>query len=424
MSIIGRAWGGRCRAAVTLGVAPIVIVLMTLVAQGASCGGGAGVGGVGGSSSGSTSSATGTGGGHCSQEGKCSSAADCCSHNCYHGSCLPGPSPCPGVDVPLSYIDASMVDSGTTKGIGQYSSYCGGGPQSSGPETVYHVIIGDAGGTLFGQLKADFEGVLYVESQCGTLATTLTCVAASDAGAPSFVLPVTGGETLFVFVDGANNGAGNYALSLSLLAGSCGDGVVNTAGCASACDGGSGCAPVPGQCEQCDYGAVMELGCDASSCGFAAPPDDPAYGSDTCPGTALTIMPGTTTITIDGGTTVGYHEDYPAPCNSGGVPVGGPDRVYQISPAVNGTLTIKAQPIDFDVVLWVYQECDKTMPTKVAGLLACSDGNTKLATEQVVIPVTGGTVKPYYIVVGGYDVKSSGEFNLSVQLDPLDAGGP
>jgi hypothetical protein len=352
--------------------------------------------------------------------GPCVASAQCCSPNtCDNGICG-ALKQCPGESIGLD-LDASAPDAfqGTTNGVGQYYSYCGGTGKSSGPENIYSLKLAQ-GGTLSGQLKTpSFAGVVYVEKACGVVASTLACAVAVDGGA-GFKIPVNAGDPLAVFVDGAHGSAGAYDLTLSLSKAKCGDGVVNTNNCAP-CDGGGGCVPALGPgCEQCDYGAKQELGCDASSCGFEAPPDDPSYASNTCDGAQYTQIPGKMMVPLTKpfgmvATTVGYQDLNSATC---GGPGGGPDRIYHVSNTIAGKLTLTATPLDFDLVLSVYATCVLSpLPAKVEGLIACSDQGGIGVAESVTFPV-GPAVGDYFVVIGGANAKSYGEFNLTANLVP------
>jgi len=295
---------------------------------------------------------------------------------------------CPGkpLDIYLSGGEVSEPDTTHYSGA-YYSSYCGVG-DGSGNDTVYQ-LNPDASGTLrvtLRNLSDGFDGVLYLRSDCDEPATVLTCVDEEGLGGEESLLYGVGAgeaDSYFLFVDGSDVTEGDYELGLSLEPALCGDGVVNEP------DG-----------EQCDYGDPVP-GCD-SSCHFE-PPDTL---EDICSTKTINL---TTDPLTQPGHTIGYTDDYAAPC---GAAAGGPDRAYTVTtPGFTGSLTVSVEATDFDAVLSVYAVCSNG---ELDNLLACSDDPEASATEQVTLPADPNS--EFIVVVDGYDAGSYGSYTLTLSL--------
>jgi cysteine-rich repeat protein len=314
------------------------------------------------------------------------------------------------LDVGLSVSERTYTrDDATGLLSDDFAPYCA--YDAHAPDGVVNVHI-DHTGTLRIELVAntpDFVPVLDVRdlARAGTLtcddaATTVACVvgsttaerdggAAPDAGATTslvtakFTLAVDAGQNLAVIVDGATSTPGEFTLSLDLLDGACGDGVVNTA-----------------LGETCDDGGTKDGdGCD-HDCKREIPPNDTCIRATPL---GASLAPGDSQSTS--GTTAGALDDYTAPCAQQSA---GPDRVYSFVTSTGGTFdaTLTA---DFDGVLSMWARCDSS--SQLTGVLACSDGPLATDPESITEDIPPGT---YYLVVDGYGPQSYGTYSLSIGL--------
>lgn len=101
---------------------------------------------------------------------------------------------------------------------------------------------------------------------------------------------------------------------------------------------------------------------------------------------------------LDGGSTVGFFNDYNPVCAGGGAP----DVVYRYSPAVNTCVTISLCGSGFDTVLHLYKD-------SLAGLVACNDDYCGAVPQQSkLLSVALEAGHDYYIVVDGYGCDING----------------
>lgn len=306
---------------------------------------------------------------------------------------LAGTDTCPGTDFPLSPGAGETIcqDSTTVHGA-DYSSYCGVG-DGSGKDVVYHLLPSGSGTltAVLAEQSPGFDGVLYVRTKCDDPASVLACADFPMGSADRLSWAVGIGESYdyYLFVDGRDDTAGDYNLRLSLEPAACGDGVVNEP------DG-----------EECDYGdTVAGDGCDPS-CHFEAP--NPL--EDVCSTSTISLTT-TEPLTLPGHT-IGYADDYAAPCNAA---AGGPDRVHRVSTpglTVPGQLTVSAAA-DFDVVLSVYTACQSG---ELDHLVACADSPVAAAPEEVTLDTDQNGV--FLVVVDGYGATSYGSYTLTFTLTP------
>lgn len=342
---------------------------------------------------------------------------------------------CPGSPVSVSIASSPVVTHGAIAGLhDDYAPYCA---STKGlPDGVYDVAAADAG-TLTLTLtptSPGFAPVLYVRSTCDSPVKSLGCAstepasgsavpgagsagaanggapgsdaaveagadasvdanpdvsstgaggalgdaAAGDGGAPhsaTIKLNVTAGEHVYAIVDGT---PGSYDFTASVAPPICGDGVVN-----------------PG--EDCDYGDTLPGDGCSPTCKFEKP-----KGPDTCGYVASFPYP------VTSGFTVGYHDDYDAPC---GALTGGPDTVYGFYTSVPGTVTADVSG-DFDIVLGLYDGCTSG---KLSGLIGCSDSDVATAPEEIKSHVNPGA---YFLLIDGYDAQATGKFQLDLQFQP------
>ena len=127
----------------------------------------------------------------------------------------------------------------------------------------------------------------------------------------------------------------------------------------------------------------------------------------------------------DGYSTLGFSDDYIGTCFP---EVGGPERVFAVTPSVSGVLTVKVgfeedgvtswcasdetSAACFDVEIYARSNCDSAAPEdELACASTCCDG------ETISFPVTAG--QPSYVFIDGYDAfsYSVGPFNLHLELE-------
>jgi cysteine-rich repeat protein len=254
---------------------------------------------------------------------------------------------------------------------------------------------------------------------CTSYGTSSANIAEDLAGlAQSLNVTMTAG-TYYIVVTGSGGTSGDFTLNAKLSAAQCGDGVLNPG---EVCDpsvpvNGDGCG-APGSANACQLIAPGIAG------------GGPA-GSDACPGQATVVPAGTTVLTeAQGLSTWGYADDNVGSCLvAGGGSAGGVDRVFQLTPAKSGTLTVSVgyqadgvtsicgsnvwAPDCWAPMLYARSSC-ATASTE----LACSTGpaTDPHVPQTISFPVTVGM--PYWIFVDGWDgfTYSTGPFNLVVQL--------
>ncbi len=101
----------------------------------------------------------------------------------------------------------------------------------------------------------------------------------------------------------------------------------------------------------------------------------------------------------DSGTTLGFFNDYDAPCPAGTAP----DVVYAYTPTEQHFVTVSLCGSNYDTKLFILQNSQFV-------IYACNDDACGLASEITVELAFGST---YYIVVDGWNV-SSGDYELNV----------
>lgn len=295
--------------------------------------------------------------------------------------------------VPLDWGDSFGVSGATSGKSDDFSSAID--PTSAGGRDVAVALHLQREGALWVQVDGvgGFHPSLYVRQDCLTDWYAFDFTPSREV-APLH-LPV---GTYYVVVDSVG-APGRYSLSAFFDAPFCGDGILS-----------------PG--EECDLGPGW-VGDGCTGCA-----EDPAVpGTDSCPGQAVSIAPGVTTLA---GTTIGHADTATGSCR--GVPPGGADYVYAVTPMASGTLDATVgldasggspclsdvtDPLCWDHVLYARTACG--LP---ASEVACSDvdqGNP-LGPESISFPVVAGVA--YYVFVDGYedDFYSRGPFDLRLYL--------
>jgi cysteine-rich repeat protein len=294
------------------------------------------------------------------------------------------------------------------------------------PNVVYAITL-TAGGVLNLTLSAAAGSTLLPALDIRTNCATPDFCSSSGTNSTTFSQDLPAG-TYYVIVAGKPGTSGAFSLVASLTAATCGNGVVD-----------------PG--EQCDPGAPFPAndGCNppgtANQCQFIPAP----VAEDKCPGQAVAVPMGTTVLALSQGmSTYGFKDDYFGTCAGafgganaadGGVGsgtsdgTGGPDRVFQLTPAKTGTMTVSVgYEIDgvtsycgmnmglatcWASVLYARTTCNVAQPE-----LACAVGvsGTNLTPAKISFAVTANT--PVWVFVDGLDGNndSYGPFNLIVSL--------
>lgn len=313
---------------------------------------------------------------------------------------------CPVSPVGLVAGTPVIITDTTSGKTDDFTSFCGdtGG---GAPDAVFAFTL-PAAGTLIVQVAADTSvedpsGVLnpavYLRTDCSE---DLSCFDFDEQA--ELVAGDFPAGTYFFIVDGSAGSSGAFQLTALFSLPVCGDGVVNAG-------------------EACDVGAAaVDDGCgdpgDPNECQTEA-----AGSDDTCPGAVVAVTAGTTIVH---GSTLGYGDDLRSPRAAEG---GGPDRVYQIVPAITGTLSIAlglgpdgstdvcaanvASPSCWDRALYARSSCEGEL---FADELGFSDQGA-LDVEEISFPVTAEV--PVFVVVDGYDGQfySHGTFDLRVHLE-------
>jgi hypothetical protein len=317
----------------------------------------------------------------------------------------------------LTVGGAALVVNGTTTGSPtNFTNNCGG---TAG---VVYKVTTTADGTLTITVKAatgsSLVPVLLQQATCGT---NLDCT--GPTGSQTTLIEDLPAGTYYFIVEGANSTTGAFQLSATLATPKCGDGAVNAG-------------------EKCDLGALPPASWQADGC---YPPGNamqcqgvPAMMQQSmCPGQMIAVPKGVNQNLDPMGSTINFPATYSGSCNQmGACPAcPGPSRVYNLVPAVSGTMTVD---IGYDTT-HTNTVCTDD-PNSVGcwdmvlfARTACADGTSEIATPDggtttgcsdpvfpdaavIKFPVTAGT--SYYVFVVGYDQGTfgSGPYNLFVTL--------
>ncbi len=309
---------------------------------------------------------------------------------------------CPGESHSLVLDGTQVTLDGTTVGSTDSLDTCWSTPEADGGERIYAFDL-SAPGNLHLTLThgADLDAALVVRSVCDDAAGEY-CHDVGEMGEAHSAYRTE--QTLYVIVDAQGATAGDFQLIATLETNVCGDGIL---GGDEQCDvglgvAGDGCVD-PGEADEC----TSEVA-DA--------------GSDLCPGEAIAVPAGASSMLASAGfSTNGFVDDYASSCE---IEPGGADRVFVLTPAETGTLTVtigtdatnttsicaddQSDPACWDHMLHVRTTCDD-MGTEVA----CADD---FDVEELTFAVTAAT--PVYLFVDGYDAGtySRGPFNLHFDL--------
>jgi len=117
---------------------------------------------------------------------------------------------------PRSLAIGATVSGDTSSGT-DHGPGAGCMQNSESPDLVY-VVVPDADGTLVLSLTSEWDGGLYVRTTCDDAGTEIACQDQLGENATEVLsLPVTGGTTYYVYVDGyTTDSYGAYDLSTEL----------------------------------------------------------------------------------------------------------------------------------------------------------------------------------------------------------------
>ncbi len=327
-----------------------------------------------------------------------------------------GADTCPGDTIVLNVGDKYCLRGDTSTLTHDYSSFACGGTITDGPESVYAFDI-KAPGSFKVVVKAaegsTLDPSMYARAPNGCTDETVTsfygCWAFFNIDHEEYALHQPVAEVNYLFIDGANGSSGAYEVTVEYTTPECGDAILN-----------------PG--EECDDGNKNDNDGCTNGCKF-----DLISLFDTCDGEPIVLL-ANQPLAFQGNTTP-YGDDYIAPAVDGCVAqAGGKDRVYRITPAVDGTITasigydltgtfdVCAQNGMIDPGCWgrvLYavgpDQCDDGMGT-LGPAIACSQGGFGVA--EITFPVQGA--KEYYVIVDGNGQLEYyyGSYNLLVELTP------
>jgi hypothetical protein len=311
------------------------------------------------------------------------------------------------------------IEATTAGSTANYTSFCGDTTAApSSPNVVYALTLtasGDLSLAITASMGSALVPALDMRTDCSTPDYCLT--------APAFFDEELAAGTYYVIVTGSPGTSGAFTLTATLTAPDCGNGVLD-----------------PG--ETCDPGTNPPAndGCGAPGTGDQCQVIPAPAGEDTCPGQAVAVSAGTTVLTASQGmSTYGFVDDYLGSCGGGtqlasatageSDGTGGVDRVFQVTPAQSGTLTVSVG-YETDGVTSICGENMNLAACWFSALYArtaCDDGATEQActlgyNESGIDPstisfaVAAGT--PYWVFVDGYNSQNYcyGPFNLVLSL--------
>ena len=371
-------------------------------------GGGGGVGtGMGGESSSTEATGTSVGG----SGGATTTSSSTTGTGGSGGSVPPTPGDtCAMATVTDIAIGQTIMVDGTTAGFKHdYQSFCGDQNSPMEPDVVYAFKV--PGKSVLRVTAASSPGsallpVLDIRTDC---TMTGACNDFYQLPSQTSILDADAG-TYYVIVNGQSQTSGAFTLTVELTDRKCGDGFVS--------DG-----------ETCDPGtAVVNDGCGdpggADACKVQA-----ATKGDACANAeSISVPKGVTTLSSSQGySTYGFKDDYIGSCMDP-TSVGGPDRVFQITPTVSGTMTVSVgYKVDGTTAV-----CKKDINDPgcwgyaLYARSTCGDDNTEIdcsddvddffAPETIMFSVTAN--QPVFVFVDGYDAHpySYGPFNLNINL--------
>jgi hypothetical protein len=342
-------------------------------------------------------------GAQCGSDG-CGGSCGNCSGNttCEDGLCIPN-SPVSGTcnGAPVLTIPGSL--SGTTTGQSNSFSFATKSESCTGYTTkgrdVAYTLSGTPGETIDVVLNPEFEGALYVITDCDDISSS--CLAGSDGnpasgGSESVTITMPSSGIAYAIVDSfwdstesweSSKGFGNFTLTAGDVGSSC------TPDCTGKNCGSDGCG---GTCGSCSEGGE----CNSGQCSTA-----PSEFGGTCDTATLSFAP----FTLQG-TTEGASSDYELDFGEcAGYNTLGPDVVHSMFVYSTKTYKVTLNP-DFYGTVYILSDCDDPNGSCLAG----TDSFTANSKEVLFTPPSTGT---YYLIVDSYTTLSTGAFTLTVTED-------
>jgi hypothetical protein len=254
--------------------------------------------------------------------------------------------------------------------------------------------------------NANVDLGVYVREACADAATEIGCADSETAGGVETLrVPVTEGQTVWVIVDGFDDGigeiqAGAFSLTVASRAIVCGDNLVEGS---ETCDPpdqitcAAGCQIVP---EVCDDGDDNDLD-DLTDCEDLA--QCAAFAGCPIEATCAAAMPAQPMNNAAAPTGTGY---FAGSCTGGHL---SPEALYSYDPASPGVLSLTLES-DTDQGLYVRAGCaDPTLE------IGCLDDSPGAVDEVLFVPVDGA---PVTIFVDAAEPAQAGPYKLSTAFLP------
>ncbi|MSP93096.1 MAG: hypothetical protein EXR79_15070 [Myxococcales bacterium] len=295
---------------------------------------------------------------------------------------LDSPETCPGMAIDLATGTPQTIQGDTAKAKGDTAGEGNCKTSASSKDLVYAVTVA-AKGKLTATLKPDaaFDGSVYVRtSACEANAGSVCAEVAGPGGSEVAVVPVTGGQTVWVVVDGKAGSAGKFSLTLLVSeGGSCGDGSIDSG---EACD---------------DSNTKPGDGCSAKCA-----PDGFPKEAGQCPGQIVHLWGAPFDIVASTNT---FGNLYKGTCGGGS----SREAVYALMPHKDGTLNATITTSDFDQVLFL-----RDTNCLTGNEIACASLAKGNVGEVLQTPVSRD--KPLWLFVDGFKL-TKGNFTVRLQLD-------
>lgn len=323
---------------------------------------------------------------------------------------------CPGEAINIANGFQGTFIGDTSLAAADYASVC---EVDSGPEVVYQLNIATPGTFSLSALALDGQDLsIYMREACTAVSSTVFCRNHDTLMEQRGVKRHLDAGTYHLFVDTEGQVGGRYTLDIVFADGFCGDGVKSPT-------------------EQCDdANGTSNDGCDNCVLEAAA--------NDTCADPFSDLLsPGSHVYPGNNFANTDNQQFQDGQCQVTEASPGGPDRVYDFTPQVDGTLRLRLGwdatnmdpsfcEIDFDnpgcleSVLHVRHAAGASGPAVCSNLLnqiACDGSQSvEFLTRDITIPVIGN--EHYYVFVDSYYDGGAnpeyvgGPYFLHVELTP------
>lgn len=326
---------------------------------------------------------------------------------------------CPGEKLTLSIGTSATVSGTLENATDDYQTFCADvSPEPTAADVVYELDVpAPATVTLECNASGFVPAMSLRKQQCTTEVGGDMCLQLGTTDLTTKVALEAG--TYWIVIDTRYGSSGTFSLAATYATPMCGDGVVNA---------GEQCDPlVPTAGDGCiDPGT-------ANGCHFGEAPPDPTIVA--CPGGALTVEKGAALQLgpYHNGSGNRAEENVPLAGSDCEYAAIGPENVFHVTPAEDGTLTAQIGhdadgttlycDTHFDCADFVlYLRTNRCDSTDAGDELSCADftpnplspfGFDELLT--VTAPVTAGS--DYWLVVDGLDdTYGIGEYYLQISL--------